>query len=264
MLAKLMARTTPVATKSKTSRNAAVTKTVTKKITNKARTASAIHDVEEVVAWLKRSGSAKVRNSMARYGIPSDHAFGISVGALQREAKRLGRSHPLAEELWKTGHYEARMLAAFIDEPERVTSAQMDHWARDFDSWAICDTVCLHLFDRTQLAFGKVPKWAKRSDEFVKRAGFALLAGLALHDKTAPDEPFLAGLQLVASAAEDERNFVKKSVSWALRAIGLRSPQLQAEALAVANQLAASDNKTGRWIGKDALRQLAKRKPTKR
>jgi 3-methyladenine DNA glycosylase AlkD len=257
-----MSRKTPVATKSKTSRTASRTSTAAR--THAASEAPAVHDVDDVVAWLKQNGSEKVRSGMARYGIPSDHAFGIPVGTLQREAKRLGRSHALAEALWKTGHYEARMLAAFVAEPERVTSAQMERWVRDFDNWAICDTVCLHLFDRTQLAFEKVPKWAVRSDEFVKRAGFALLAALALHAKTAPDEPFQAGLQLIAAAAHDERNFVKKSVNWALRAIGLRSPQLHAAALETASELAATDDATARWIGKDALRQLAKRKPKKR
>ena len=148
------------------------------------------------------------------------------------------------------------MVAAFVDQPERVTPAQMDRWCRDFDNWGICDTVCFHLFDRTPHAFGKVAQWARSRDEFVKRGAFALLACLALHDKRANDEWFAESLPLVESAASDDRNFVKKGVSWALRAIGRRSPELNTSAVAVAQRLAASPEAAARWIGKGALREL--------
>jgi 3-methyladenine DNA glycosylase AlkD len=220
--------------------------------------AGVLHDVENVVAWLEQSGDAAVRKGMARYAIPSDSAFGIPVATLQREARRLGRSHELAAQLWQSGHYEARLLAAFVDEPARVTPAQMDRWTKDFDSWALCDTVCMHLYDRTPHAQRKVEQWSTRRGEFEKRAAFALLASLALHDKGADDSAFLTGLALVEAAAHDERNFVKKAVNWALRAIGLRNATLHAGAMKLASSLAASDDATARWIGKDAARQLAK------
>ncbi len=210
-------------------------------------------DVEAVVARLKRLGTKKARDGMARYAIPSDKAFGVPVGVLQKEAKRLGRSHELAEALWQTGWYEARMLACFLDEPERVTPAQMDHWCRDFDSWAIVDTACFHLFDKTPHAWGKVRQWAGRSEEFVKRAAFALLWGLTTHDKQSGDEPFIEGLRLVERADDDERHFVKKAVNMALRAIGKRSPALNRAAQATARRLADSTNPAARWVGKDAL-----------
>jgi 3-methyladenine DNA glycosylase AlkD len=220
--------------------------------------------VADVVAWLEQSGSQRVRDGMARYAIPADKAFGISVGTLQREAKRLGKNQALSLALWKSGHYEARMLAAFVGEPARVTSAQMDSWVREFDNWAICDTVCMHLFDRTPHAYGKVEQWSSRRDEFGKRAAFALLASLAVHDKSAADEPFLRSLALIEAAADDPRNFVKKSVNWALRAIGVRSRKLHTAALSLARKLAASSEPTPRWIGKDALRQLNKPAAEKR
>lgn len=194
---------------------------------------------------------------MARYGIPSDNASGVSVADIRLLAKKLGRNHALALALWETGNYEARMLAPFIDEPARVTPTQMDRWCRDFDSWAICDALCFHLFDKTPHAWQKIAKWSTRREEFVKRAAFALLASVALHDKTAPDAPFLKSFVLIARAATDDRNFVKKAVSWALRGIGKRNPALHAAAVKLASRLADSPNPAARWTGKDALRDLA-------
>ena len=211
---------------------------------------------EGVIAWLERTGTKATRAGMARYAIPSEKAFGVPVGVMQREAKRIGRSHALAAALWAAGWYEARMMAVFVDEPERVTAAQMDRWCRDFDSWAICDTACLHLFDRTPHAFAKVTQWAGAKGEFQRRAAFALLASLALHDRTTGDAPFVKGLALIERAASDERNFVKKAVNWALRGIGERSAGLNRSTLALATRLAASADTAPRWIGKDALRQL--------
>jgi 3-methyladenine DNA glycosylase AlkD len=193
---------------------------------------------------------------MARFAIPSEKAFGIPVGTVRALAKRMGRNHELALALWATDWYEARMLAAFIDEPDRVTPAQMDRWRRDFDSWAICDTVCFHLFDRTPHAYKKVRQWTRGRPEFEKRAAFALLWSLAAHDKQAGDEPFVQGLSLIEEAAQDERNFVKKAVNMALRAIGKRNLALHAAALATAERLANSTDAAARWVGKDAMREL--------
>lgn len=212
---------------------------------------------DDVVAWLKRTGTKKTRDGMARYAIPSDHAFGVPVGVMQKYAKKLGRNHDLALALWETRWYEARMLACFLGEPDRLTPSQMDRWCRDFDSWAIVDTACFHLFDRSPHAYRKAVAWCRRKPEFEKRAGFALMACLALHDKNAEDDAFVAFLPLIKKGAIDERNFVKKGVSWALRAIGRRKA-LRAMALEVAQRLAASSDAAARWVGKDALRDLKK------
>jgi 3-methyladenine DNA glycosylase AlkD len=214
-------------------------------------------DAETVLAWLERQGTKATRDGMARYAIPSAKAFGVSVGALKQESKRLGRSHDLAAALWESGWYEARMLASMIDEPPRVTPAQMDRWCRDFDNWAICDTVCFHLFDRTPHAWAKVGLWSRRRDEYVKRAAFALLWGLTVHDKQAGDDRFLEGLRLIEREAGDERHFVKKAVNMALRATGKRNPALRIAALAVAQRLADSGEAAASWVGRDALRELA-------
>jgi len=213
--------------------------------------------VAESLRWLERTGTKRNREGMARYGIISPKAFGLGVAPLRARAKRLGRDHALALALWETGWFEARMLAVLVDDPAKVTPSQMDRWARDFDNWAICDTACFALFDRTPHAWKKIALWSRHKDEFVKRAGFALLASVALHDKGAPDAPFVRGLRLIEAAATDERNFVKKAVNWALRAIGGRNRVLHREATAVAERLAGSADATARWVGKDALRAFA-------
>ena len=221
---------------------------------------SGAHSLDEEVAlaitWLKRHSTKHTLDGMARYAIPSDNAFGVSVSDIRVLAKRLGRNHELAAGLWDTGVYEARMLTSFVDEPARVTSAQMDRWCADFDNWGICDTLCFHLFDRTAHAWDKVSKWSTLRDEFGKRAAFALLWALSVHDKRAGDEQFAKGLVLIERAASDERNFVKKAVNMALRAIGKRNPALNAAAVTVARRLADSPQAAPRWVGKDALREL--------
>jgi 3-methyladenine DNA glycosylase AlkD len=171
-------------------------------------------ETEQALTWLKHHGTRRTREGMARYAIPSDHALGVTVANIRVLAKRLGRNHELAAALWDTGVYEARMLASFVDEPARVTPAQMDRWCRVFDNWAICDTVCFHLFDRTPHAWQKVGQWHDRREEFVKRAAFALLWGLTVHDKQSGDAPFAEGLRFIEGAARDDRNFVKKAVIW--------------------------------------------------
>lgn len=218
----------------------------------------------EVVAMLKRMGSKKVRDGMARYAIPSDRAFGVAVGKIRDLGKRLGRDHELAAELWKEEWYEARMLCAFIDDPAKVTTAQMDRWCRDFDSWAICDTICFHLFDRTPHAFKKITQWSREKGEFQRRAAFALLASVALHDKKAEDGPFVKCLPLIERAASDERNFVKKGVSWALRGVGQRNRMLHEASMELAERLAESTNATARWVGKDVLKDITRAAVVKR
>jgi 3-methyladenine DNA glycosylase AlkD len=223
-----------------------------------------VPDVADVITRLKKLGTKKARDGMARYAIPSDKAFGIPVGVLRTLGKKLGKSHTLAAALWKTGHYEARMLATFVDEAELVTAEQMDRWCNDFDNWAICDTACFALFDQTPHAFKKVAEWSRSKDEFVKRAAFALLASLTVHDKAATDAAFLRCLPLIERAALDERNFVKKSVNWALRSLGKRSAELNRASIAVAERLAARREASPRWVGKDALRELKSASVTRR
>jgi 3-methyladenine DNA glycosylase AlkD len=213
-------------------------------------------DVDSVLAWLKRHSTKHSLEGMARYAIPSDNALGVSVTDIRKLAKRIGRNHDLAADLWKTGCYEARMLTSFIDDPSLVTAAQMDRWCRDFDNWAVCDTLCFHLFDRTPHAWAKVAQWSGKREEFIKRAAFALLWSLTVHDKKAGDGPFLNGLLLIERAAGDERNFVKKGVNMALRAVGKRNPALNAAAVVLARRLADSSPAAARWVGKDALREL--------
>ena len=219
-------------------------------------TAERSTQVRDVLAWLERHGTKAYRDGMLRYGIVAPKAFGVSMATMQKLAKQLGRDHALAAALWDTGWYEARTLTALIGDPARLTAAQMDQWMRGFDNWAICDTLCFKLFDQSPHAWAKVKQWSARKNEFEKRAAFALLASLALHDKRSGDAPFLASLPLIERAATDERNFVKKGVNWALRAVGERSAALNTASIALARRLAESPDAAPRWVGKDALRAL--------
>ena len=213
---------------------------------------------DEVLAWLKRSGTRRDVRGLARYGIVAPRAFGVPISKLLAIKKRIGTDRALAGSLWKSGWYEARLLAAMVDDPKQVTRRQMDAWAREFDNWGVCDTVCWHLFDYTPFAFEKARLWSRSPREFVKRAGFALMAGQAGHNQKATDAQFLALLPLVEKGARDERNFVKKGVSWALRRIGGRSRALHEASLALSRRLAASEDASARWVGKDALRDLSR------
>ena len=210
------------------------------------------------VEWLRAHGSEKFRSGLARYGLPTEKAFGVPVGTIQKYGRTLGRDHGLAQRLWKTGWTDARMLASFVGEPDKVTAREMDSWCKDFDSWGIVDTVCFKLWDRSPHAWSRAAQWAKRKPEFEKRAGFVLMACLAAHDKTASDEAFLKFLPSIEEGAADERNFVKKGVSWALRHIGHRNAKLHAAAVKTATRLAKSDDATQRWVGKDALKDLTR------
>lgn len=217
-------------------------------------------DVDGLVRWLRQRADPGNVLGMARFGIqPKTVVLGINLTELRGLAKRLGRNHRLAGELWRSGIHEARLLAALIEDPAKVTAAQMDRWARSFDSWDLCDTTCGSLFDRSPFAWKKVREWAGRPEEYVKRAGFALLAWLAVHDRGAVDDAFLACLPLIREAATDERNYVRKAVNWALRQIGKRNVKSCAPALALARELAASEAPTPRWIGRDAFRELNSR-----
>lgn len=212
--------------------------------------------VKDALSELERMSTRRDLENLSRFGITASKAYGVSMANLKTVAKRIGRNHALAGALWDTGWYEARMLATLVDEPVRVTSAQMERWCAGFDNWGICDTACFMLFDRTPHAWSKVGAWAGRQDEFERRAAFALLACLALHDKEAGDRRFLDGLRLIERAAADERNFVKKGVSWAIRSIGRRNAALNAATLAVARRLAESESAAARWVGKGAVREL--------
>jgi 3-methyladenine DNA glycosylase AlkD len=216
-------------------------------------------DVKAVMTALKAHASTKLREDMGpRYGIVVAQALGVPMAKMQLVAKPLGRSHGLAAALWKTGWYEGRMVACMIDDPAEVTPKQMDRWRADFDNWAITDTVCFKLFDQVPHAFAKIDAWAKLKDEFGRRAAFALLASMALHGRGEACD-YLKRLPLIEAAATDERNFVKKGVNWALRAIGgKKNPALRTAARNLASKLAGSADKTACWIGKDALKAFDK------
>ncbi len=210
-----------------------------------------------MLRWLERRGTARNREGMAHFGIRPARTFGVSLATMRPLVRRLGRDHALAVALWDSGWHEARVLAAFVEDPAAVTPAQMDAWCRAFDNWAVCDTVCTHLFARTPHAWRKAEQWSRRKAEFQKRAGFAMMAGLTVQDKTSPDARFARLLPIIARAAEDDRHFVKKAVNWALRQIGKRNVTLNAAALTVAHRLAASSDAAPRWVGKDAVRELS-------
>jgi 3-methyladenine DNA glycosylase AlkD len=212
--------------------------------------------VAAAMAALRRLSTRKDRDNLERFGITATNALGVSMANIQRLAKQFGPNHELAAALWATGCYEARLLTAYVDDPARVSAAQMERWSREFDSWAICDTLCFQLFDKTPHAWKKVDEWHDRRGEFVKRAAFALIASLALHDRRAGDRQFLRSLEYIEAAASDDRNFVKKGVSWALRVLGRRNPALNAAAVECSRRLAASPKPAAGWIGRGALKEL--------
>ncbi len=211
---------------------------------------------QDALRWLETWGTKENVAELKRYGITAERPFGVTVGDTKKYSKEIGTDHELAQQLWESGRYEARLLAAFVDDPDRVTARQMNDWAKDFDSWAIVDAVCFHLFDRTPHAWKKVSQWAKSKHEFTKRAAFALIWSLSVHDKTAPDAAFQDGLSLIEWAAGDDRDYVKKAISMALRAVGKRNWTLNAAAIETARRLAQAEDKTRSWIGRGALREL--------
>lgn len=216
--------------------------------------------VPEILKRLESLANAENIAGMARFGIEPKKVFGISMPEIKRIAREIGKNHARAQELWASGYHEARLLACFIDNPKEVTAAQMDAWTADFDSWALCDGVCGHLFDRTKFAYEKAFEWAEREEEFVKRAGFVLIACLAVHDKKADDVVFIEFLNVIEQKSDDERNFVKKAVNWALRHIGKRNAALNRVAIETAQRIKQQNTKSARWIAADALRELLSEK----
>jgi 3-methyladenine DNA glycosylase AlkD len=211
-------------------------------------------DAASVLGLLHDVANPANVEGMRRFGIRGERILGIGLTRLREIGKPLRRDHVLAEELWASGIHEARILACIIDDPKGVTEEQMERWSADFDSWDVCDGCCFGLFDRTPFAYRKAMDWSQRDEEFVKRAGFALMAALAVHDKNAANEAFLPFLDAIRREAGDRRNFVKKAVNWALRQIGKRNLALNAQAIEVATEIAAGGS--GRWVASDALREL--------
>jgi len=209
-----------------------------------------------VIAELRRLGTRKNVEGMARFGIRAVDVFGVSKPKLDGLAKKIGKNHELGLALWATGNHDAKILAGMICQPERVTAAQMENWVRDFDNWDTCDGTCCHLFVFAAPAWSKAVDWTRRKEEFQKRAGFALAAYLAYRDKTAVDAKFRAFLRMIEREADDERNFVCKAVNWALRNIGKRNLPLNAEAIATGERLCKRESRAARWIAADALREL--------
>ncbi len=212
--------------------------------------------VKEILRELKALSDPGSLEGMARFGIKTSRAYGVSVPALRRLAKRAGKNHVLARQLWQSGIHEARILAGMIEDPREVTERQMDRWARDFDSWDLCDQCCSNLFDKTSFAYQKAVEWSGRKEEFVKRAGFVLMAVLAVHDKKASDRQFKGFFSLIKRESTDQRNFVKKAVNWALRQIGKRTRPLNKIAIQTAEELSLLDSPSSKWIARDALKEL--------
>jgi 3-methyladenine DNA glycosylase AlkD len=213
-------------------------------------------EVKQVVDRLKSLGDPKAVEGMARFGIQSSNSFGVSVPKLRTLAREVGRDHLLAVKLWETGLHDARLLATMVDDPEEVTVDQMDKWVRDFDSWDVVDGSCGNLFDKTPFAVSKAKEWCKRDEEFVKRAGFVLMAELAVHDKEAKDKVFLDFLPLIIGGASDKRNFVKRAVNWSLRQIGKRNLRLNKAAISTALKIQKMESGAAKWVASDALREL--------
>jgi 3-methyladenine DNA glycosylase AlkD len=210
----------------------------------------------EIITRLKSMRNPENIAGMARYGIKPKNALGISAPTLKAIAKEIGKDHAMAERLWKSGIRESRIIAALIDDPKLVTGDQMERWVLDFDSWDVCDTCCMYLFDKTAYAYSKAIEWSEREEEFVKRAAFALMAALAIHDKKADDEMFEMFLPVIKREATDERNFVKKAINWALRQIGKRNQTLNRVAIDTGQEIRRIDSRAARWIAADALREL--------
>ena len=212
--------------------------------------------MEEVLTKLKAKARPDRLEGMARFGIAIERRLGVSVPDLRKIAKESGKTHKLALELWKTGIAEAQIVAAMIDESEELTEEQMEDWVKDFNSWDVCDQVCMNLFEKTSLAWKKILDWSEREEEFVKRASYALLACLAWHDKKVEDDKFIELFPVIKCGATDERNYVKKAVNWALRNIGKRNLNLNKAAIEVARKIQQIDSGASRWIASNAIKEL--------
>jgi 3-methyladenine DNA glycosylase AlkD len=211
---------------------------------------------KNILKRLKALSNPKAIEGMAKFGITPKRTFGVSIPNLRKIAKEIGKNHELAQKLWELNIRETRILASMIDDPKSVTEEQMENWVKEFDYWEICDQVCQNLFTYTKFAYQKAIEWSKRDEEFVKRAGFALMAWLAFKDKEAKDEQFEKFLPIIKREATDNRNFVKKAVNWALRQIGKRNLSLNKKAIKLARRIQKIDSKSAKWIAKDAIKEL--------
>ena len=212
--------------------------------------------VKDVLDTLRSKAKPEQLKGMARYGITVEQRLGVSVPDMRKLAKEIGRDHKLALDLWKTGIAEARIVASMVDDPDKLTEEQMEDWVKDIDSWDVCDEVCMNLFEKNRLAWKKIVDWSDREEEFVKRTAFSLIACLTSHDKKASDDRFIEVLPVIIRGATDERNFVKKAVSWALRNIGKRNLNLNKVAIDTAKEIKRLDSKAARWVASDTLREL--------
>jgi len=219
---------------------------------------------EVIIKELEELSNPEDVEGMARFGINHMKRYGVRMQELRRIAKNTGKNHELAEKLWNAGYGETRILASLIDDPEKVTEAQMEKWVLDFDSWDVCDQCCMNLFRKTPFAYKKIFEWSRNEHEFVKRAAFTLIAVLAVHDKQAPDDRFEQLFSLIIEESIDNRNYVKKSVNWALRHIGKKNIHLNRRAIEIAEEIHKIDSKSARWIASDALRELKSEKVQKR
>lgn len=211
---------------------------------------------KEIIIYLKKHSNPKNRKGMARFGINPKYALGVRIPLLRNLAKKIDKNHNLAQKLWKTRIHEARILASMIDETEKVGEKQMNAWVKEFNSWDLCDQCCMNLFDKMPVAWKKAAEWAKKEEEFVRRAGFALMAALAFHNKKAEDKNFIRFFPAIKKHSIDERNFVRKAVNWALRQIGKRNNNLQKKAISLAKEIQKINSKSAKWIASDAIREL--------
>jgi len=212
--------------------------------------------VKDVLDKLQSKAQPEHLKGMAKYGMTVEQRLGVSVPDMRKLAKEIGRDHKLALDLWRTGIAEARILAAMVGDPDKLTEEQMEDWVKGINSWDVCDQVCMNLFEKNQLAWKKIIDWSEREEEFVKRTAFSLIACLAWHDKKASDEKFIELLPVIIRGATDERNFVKKAVNWALRNIGKRNLNLNRAAINTAKEIQRLDSKAARWVASDAIREL--------
>jgi 3-methyladenine DNA glycosylase AlkD len=210
----------------------------------------------EILQKLKALSNPKAVEGMARFGINPNNTYGVSIPTLRKIAKEAGTNHTLAQQLWASGIHEARIIASMIDAPEQVTEEQLENWVNDIDSWDLCDQCCSNLFCKTNFAYKKAVEWTQRNEEYIKRAGFVLIAELAIHDKKKNDEEFLKFLPIIKRESTDNRNFVKKAVNWALRQIGKRNINLNKATIQTAQQIKTIGSKTAKWIASDTLREL--------
>jgi len=214
----------------------------------------------QVIDALKSLADPDYLAGMTYFALKTDRALGVSAPRMRKLARQIGTDHKLALALWESNIHEARIVAALIDDPKQVTKSQMNDWVRQFDNWGVCDACCGELFDKTPFAWDKAIEWPRRKEEFVRRAGFVLMAALAVHDKRAPDKKFLPFFDIIKHHADDGRNFVKKAVNWALRQIGKRNRMLNKKVIVVAKEIRKMDSPAARWIAADAIRELTNKK----